>query len=406
MIRIGILGQGFADWGGGIDFLRMVASSLHHAGEPVELHMLVPTRGARVTTARALRSVSRVARQLIGRPVGSLNIPEGRHLTDLADSAEQAISLREIDLGPSAIAAAARKLSLDVLIPSIKPLPVDFPTPWVGYIYDFQHRYFPELFALAERHARDAQFAAMLRSAPSVIVNARSVAEDILRFHPEARARVFPLPFSAAPQADWLLRDEPVAERYGVHGPYFIICNQFWKHKDHATAFAAFARFFKAHSNVDLVCTGPTNDYRDPEYLPSLHSALLREGISDQVHILGMVPKADQIALMKGAIALIQPTLFEGGPGGGAVYDAVSIGQRCLVSDIPVNRELFGLDVAFFPAGDVSALAALMGESVSRDLKHKNAPGELMRSGRIRRSACGAQLLAAIAHARSAERWG
>ena len=59
-----------------------------------------------------------------------------------------------------------------------------------------------------------------------------------------------------------------------------------------------------------------------------------------RIRILGLIPKYDQIQIMRGAVAVIQPTLFEGGPGGGAVYDAVSIGTPVILSDIPVNREV------------------------------------------------------------------
>jgi len=63
---------------------------------------------------------------------------------------------------------------------------------------------------------------------------------------------------------------------------------------------------------------------------------------------------------MKRACAVIQPTLFEGGPGGGAVYDAVSLDVPAIVSDIPVNREADGTAIEFFPVGDAVALAGKM----------------------------------------------
>ena len=50
-------------------------------------------------------------------------------------------------------------------------------------------------------------------------------------------------------------------------------------------------------------------------------------GINDDVEIVGHIPKLDQIALLKNSIAVIQPTLFEGGPGGGSAYDAISLGS-------------------------------------------------------------------------------
>lgn len=400
-MRIGILGHSFIDWGGGIDFLRMVVSSLHHSGEAVELHALVPTQGPRLAARRAMALTYRSAKWMID---GSARVaaprPDTSHFADLSNSAEGPVGVHAIDLGVPSIAKAARKLSLDALIPAFAPLPTDFSTPWVGYLYDFQHRYFPQLFTPADGAKRDKQFATMLASARSVIVNARSVAADVVRFHPDSRARVFALPFGAAPHPDWLTPCKSPAAKFGIEKPYFIICNQFWTHKDHGTAFAAFARIASTHPDVDLVCTGATRDYRDAEYFPALQRALAHDRNTQRVHILGMVPKTDQIELVKGSIALIQPTLFEGGPGGGAVYDAVSLGVHCLVSDIAVNRELSEPGISFFTAGDAASLAALLGTAIEHPRPAASDAGALRKRGRERRAACGIELLAAIRYAR------
>ena len=39
-------------------------------------------------------------------------------------------------------------------------------------------------------------------------------------------------------------------------------------------------------------------------------------GLEQRVRVLGLVPKRDQIEIMKKACAVLQPTRFEGGPGG------------------------------------------------------------------------------------------
>jgi glycosyltransferase involved in cell wall biosynthesis len=404
MIRIGILGHGFIEWGGGIDFLRTVVSSLHHSGEAVELHALVPTRGPRLSALRALRHTYRSAKAVLTRSGAVPRRPDARHLADLADSTEQLLNIHEIDIGRRAIASATRKLSLDVILPAFSALPPDFPTPWVGYVYDFQHRYLPKLFSAADRRLRDRHFSAMLGSAPALMVNARAVASDIALFHPEATAKVFVLPFSAAPNAGWLASCESPASRFGITGPYFIVCNQFWIHKDHTTAFAAFAKIAANNPSLQLVCTGSTDDYRNPGYFPDLQRRLASDGIADRVHILGMVSKSDQIALLKGSIAMIQPTLFEGGPGGGAAFDAVSLGVRCLVSDIAVNRELIEPGVAFFPPGDSAALADLLASTAGQQHLRRASSDDLLRLGWQRRAACGRRILEAINWARASHR--
>ena len=50
--------------------------------------------------------------------------------------------------------------------------------------------------------------------------------------------------------------------------------------------------------------------------------------------------KKVQLNLIKYSVALIQPSLFEGGPGGFSVYEAISLGKPVIVSGIKVNREI------------------------------------------------------------------
>jgi glycosyltransferase involved in cell wall biosynthesis len=153
-----------------------------------------------------------------------------------------------------------------------------------------------------------------------------------------------------------------VRAQFGLPPRYFIICNQFWIHKDHRTAFLAFARVLAAArgEGLALVCTGSLEDHRAPGHAGELRALLARLGIAEHVFLLGYIPKPEQIALMRAAIAVVQPTLFEGGPGGGSTYDAVALGVPAILSDIPVNREVEGPYVSYFTAGEPEALAARM----------------------------------------------
>jgi glycosyltransferase involved in cell wall biosynthesis len=58
----------------------------------------------------------------------------------------------------------------------------------------------------------------------------------------------------------------------------------------------------------------------------------------------------------------VQPTLFEGGPGGGATFDAVALGIPSLLSDIPVNLEISDPLVRFFKTSNAESLAEKMME--------------------------------------------
>ena len=132
-----------------------------------------------------------------------------------------------------------------------------------------------------------------------------------------------------------------IRRRYNLPPKYFLISNQFWLHKNHLLAFEAFNQLYKmGYNDIFLVCTGKMEDYRNTNYVQNLLQKLKRLECAKNVLLLGLIPKRDQLCIMRNAIALIQPTHFEGGPGGGAVYDAISMQVPCIVSDIDVNREI------------------------------------------------------------------
>lgn len=344
MTRIGIPAHGFQDWTGGVDFLFTVVDGLRAASTGVELHLLVPQTQA-----------------------------PGRW----------------------------KRLRLDVVLPSHGILPADMPCPWVGYLYDFQHKHLPQLFTDREIRKRDEAFAGMVAAAPAVVVNSHDTAAEARSLYPHAADRIHPLPFNASPRPEWFDAAVASPER-AVGGPYFIVSNQFWVHKDHPTAFRAFARVAAGRPDLRLVCTGQTTDYRRPEYFGTLVALLESLGVRDRVIITGLVAKAEQIRLLRGAVAVVQPTLCEGGPGGGAVYDAVSLGVRSIVSDIPINRELVEEPtVSFFAVGDVDSLV----EEMERALVAIPAPvaADVLRArGRDRRTAAGRKLLEVVGALRAA----
>jgi hypothetical protein len=258
------------------------------------------------------------------------------------------------------LAKAAAELSLDAVYMTMR-LPSPRPhCALIGYVPDYQHRHLPHLFTGKELKLRDKVSSKLIAESDAMVMNARAAAQDMCRFTTGPLPLLHALPFAPNLNPDWL-RDRPeLIAAYEITGPYFIVCNQFWIHKDHRTAFRAMAEIAKRRPDVTLICTGSTSDYRDSTYFGKLGADTAKLGLGSRLRFLGHIPKRDQIELLKRAVALIQPTLFEGGPGGGSTYEAVALGQRVLLSDIPVNQEADDGDIRFFPQGNHIALAALM----------------------------------------------
>lgn len=280
------------------------------------------------------------------------------------------------------LAQAVADLRLDAVYLAMR-LPKPRPDcALVGYVPDYQHRHLPHLFSPKELAERDEVFGRLVAGSDAMVMNAKAVAEDMRRFTPAPLPGLHVLPFSPNLNPEWLQDRPELLAPYAIAGPYFIVCNQFWMHKDHLTAFRAMADIVRSRPGVSLICTGGTTDYRDPTYFGKLEAEAARLGLGSRLRFLGHIPKRDQIELLKHAVALIQPTLFEGGPGGGSTYEAVALGQRVLLSDLPVNLEVDDGDVRFFPKGDHAALAQLMKDALEEPARRGESADLLAQSER------------------------
>jgi glycosyltransferase involved in cell wall biosynthesis len=116
-----------------------------------------------------------------------------------------------------------------------------------------------------------------------------------------------------------------------------MLPNQLWVHKNHRVAFEAIKVLTGRGLDVHLVCTGKDEDPRRPEHGQRLRWFIKEHRLTDRVHMLGLIPRLDQIQLMRAATAIVQPSLFEGLST--VVEDARALGKRMFLSEIPVHRE-------------------------------------------------------------------
>lgn len=405
--RAGILIDGFAELAGAADFLTSVVDAMCRTAGGRELLLIIqtppPLRSARGMIAALVKLAKDVLRGR--RPTLPSRADPQAIVNRMVREGLHSLPIYVVGPSPGALMALAEREGIDVVMPAHHAL-IGYRKPWVGYIYDFQHRFYPHFFTPRIRRLRDRQFEQILRQATTVIVNARQVAIDAERFH-RPSAKLVPLPFSAAPDPRWFDADpEAVRERYGIGSRYFMVSNQFWIHKRHEVAFEAFLRVASRRLELELVCTGATDDWRAPEHFPRLQAMIAASPAGARVHILGLIPKQDQIALLRGSLAVVQPTAFEGGPGGGSVFDAVATSVRSIVSDLPVNREIEAHVTEYFPLDDVDALASAMERVVAAPPPPRGDPADLLRLGGERRAAMGRALWKAAEHAVAAHRPG
>lgn len=207
-----------------------------------------------------------------------------------------------------------------------------------AWIPDFQHKYLPQFFSAGELQSRDKGYASVAKNSEIVILSSKTAAEDFKKFFPHAASKARVLSFKTSPSSTWFNGNpEQVQQVYHLPDRFLLISNQFWQHKNHLIVFEALKLLKARGINPTVVCTGHIGDYRRPDYSDTILKAIHQSGLADQVRLLGLIPKLDQVQLMRRSLALIQPSLFEGWST--LVEDARSLGKPMILSDLPVNLE-------------------------------------------------------------------
>lgn len=366
--KILILADGFFYWNGGFDFIVFLIEGLKRI-DNIEIYILIPDNNTFFNQfkyflkKKILLTLKWVSFGIINRP-----LPQKPHQLDnllqLGKSIDGVNQLIVYKNTKSSLIEVCESLDNAIIFPSFFDLGVNFPIPWIGYIYDFQHKYLPDTFSEKEVKYRDDTFNNIVSNSSAVIVNSKQVKKDVFTFLKNEK-NIIALPFTPIFNYGYFKQLSPVIttiEKYNLPVKYFAVCNQFWLHKDHSVVFKALKILSEKYelNDIHIVCTGHMEDYRNPIYIKNLQILIESIGQKDKIHFVGLVPKLDQINIMINSIAVIQPTLFEGGPGGGSIYESIAYGVRNIISDIPINLEIEDSLTTFFKASDENDLARQM----------------------------------------------
>jgi glycosyltransferase involved in cell wall biosynthesis len=172
-----------------------------------------------------------------------------------------------------------------------------------------------------------------------IVLSSANAEKDCHQIFPETVDRTDVLPFRVFPVADWLACDPlDVIRKYRLPARYLLISNWMLPTKNHNFALDALTKIAnRERESMHIVCTGDVYDYRNPGFYNQFMNKVHLLGLRNCVSHLGVIPKIDQISLLRGATAYLQPSLFEGWNTG--VEEAHLFGKQVLLSDIPVHRE-------------------------------------------------------------------
>jgi glycosyltransferase involved in cell wall biosynthesis len=110
----------------------------------------------------------------------------------------------------------------------------------------------------------------------------------------------------------------------------------------------------KSQPDAFFVFTGHTHDHRMPAYFDDLLAEINKLSIRNNIAILGLIPKEDQLQLMRRSIGVIQPSLCEGWST--VVEDIRALAKPSILSNLPVHIEQNPAKSHFFDRNDPDSL--------------------------------------------------
>lgn len=229
----------------------------------------------------------------------------------------------------------------------------------VNWIPDFQHLHLPEMFQNEEIIRRNRDFFRLAQKSDIIILSSYDALKDYTVFTKSKYHNAKVIQFVSQPGKYKTNIEEDISNlkcKYKIGSDYFMLPNQFWKHKNHMIVFKALTRLKNKGCNLTLVCTGHLDDYRNLEYAKQIKQYIIDNQID--VRILGLIDYEEMIILLKHSIAVINPSFFEGWSS--IVEECKSLGKNMLLSDIAVHKEQNPSNSYYFNPNNVDDISDLL----------------------------------------------
>jgi glycosyltransferase involved in cell wall biosynthesis len=239
----------------------------------------------------------------------------------------------------------------------------------VYWIPDFQHKHLPHFFSAEEIAQRDRTFSEIAGLKETLVLSSQDAKADFLRHYPANQNKVVVVPFASVLPAFEHNDIQDLLKRYSIRQPYFMAPNQFWAHKNHVVLLKAAVILKEKGLDFQIVFTGKETDYRNADYVPFLKEFVRDNGLGSVIKFLGFIERSHQLQLMKHALVIVQPSLFEGWST--VVEDTKALNQGLILSDLRVHREQCGNSALYFEPTDEKQLAECMGQYLHGDFSNR-----------------------------------
>ncbi len=221
--------------------------------------------------------------------------------------------------------------------------------PGVVTIHDLQPFDMPLNFQPAKRAYLQWSIPRSMRRAAGVIAPSEYVRRGVIDRFGIAPERVRLAAWGVHPPRS----DVSVAQvqaRYGLPRRWFAYPAFTWNHKNHDLLLRAFATVVAREHDTMLVLTGGEGPAEQ-----AVAEQISQLGLRGRVRRTGLIPRRDVLAIVRGAVAMVFPSRYEGF--GLPVLEAMSLGTAVLAADAAALPEVVGEGGQLIAVDDVEAWA-------------------------------------------------
>lgn len=215
------------------------------------------------------------------------------------------------------------------------------PVKRVMMVFDLGHLYFPQVYTKEDLYKLKNWTEESLRNAEHVITISQSAKRDIIKFYGLDKNKITVSYPGKNDQLFKLINDpseiNTVKIKYGINNQYLIFIGTIQPRKNLKKLIEAMSRIDHLGLNIVGKASGEGKSgwmYEEVLELPK------KLGIEERVKFLGFVPDEDLPLLLSGALAYIQPSLYEGF--GIPVVEAMACGLPPLVANVASLPEIVG----------------------------------------------------------------
>lgn len=232
-----------------------------------------------------------------------------------------------------------------------------------SWIPDFQFHHYPNGASEEVIEGARRLILQMVNTANKIVLSSKFCEDDCLQLYPASKGKTHVLPFAVhIDEQIFKFSDfDSIANKYSIPRKFLMVANLFAPTKNHRTLFEALSMLRSSGKIIHLVCTGNLVDHRNLGFANEVLDMLTKFKIRDQVHLLGLIPREDQLALYRMAAALVQPSINEGWST--LVEEAKALGKRLILSDIELHKEQDPFNPRFFQSLNPADLAEKISET-------------------------------------------